>query len=317
VNIFFTKFFIVNGQLELKLWNLKIGLNKRLLNILIPASHSSKKRLLIDLLLVAVVFGGYFWYTHWTPELTLESEHYKALSNVSIEDTQDALNKAEMLYQAYTTFWDVKTSSNDNKLLLKIYSSRKEFKRANPLSGWAEAFYSEPYCHQYIEVENEKRPYHWMVHEASHQLNNEVSQFRLPQWAEEGIACYFSTSRTDDGKMSLGVIDWDTYPIWWLSSFDLSGDLSRDKVDKKIISIKSIVNDEKPLKMNKHVNLYYIHWFSLVHFLLEGEQGKYREAFMACVQAPSGLEAFEENIGPYRLIETQWYQHLLQIKDSL
>ena len=82
-------------------------------------------------------------------------------------------------------------SDDDKKMLLKIYSSRKELKRANPLSGWAEAFYREPYCHQYIEAENENRPYHWMVHEATHQLNNEVSQFELPQWAEEGIACYF------------------------------------------------------------------------------------------------------------------------------
>lgn len=301
----------------INLKNLKIGLNKRLLNILIPANRSSKKRLLIDLLLVAVVFGGYFWYTHWTPALKLESEHYKALSNVSLEGTQDALSKVETLYQTYTSFWGVNARSNDNKLLLKIYSSRKEFKRANPLSGWAEAFYSEPYCHQYIEVENEKKPYHWMVHEATHQLNNEVSQFRLPQWAEEGIACYFSTSPMDDGKMTLGEIDWDTYPIWWLSPLGLSGDLSRDKVDKKIMSIKSIVNDEKSLKMNQHVNLYYIHWFSFVHFLLEGEQRKYREAFMAYVKTPSGLEAFEENVGPYQLIEQQWYQHLLQIIDSL
>ena len=292
-------------------------MNKRLLNILIPASRSSKKRLLIDLLLVAVVFGGYFWYTHWTPELKLDSEHYKALSNVSIEDTEDALSKAETLYQAYIAFWDVEAKSTDNKLLLKIYSSRNEFKRANPFSRWAEAFYSEPYCHQYIEAESEKKPYHWMVHEATHQLNNEVSQFRLPQWAEEGIACYFSTSQMNDGKMSLGVIDWDTYPIWWLSPLGLSGDLSRDKADDKILSIKSIVNDEKPLKMSQHVNLYYIHWFSLVHFLLEGEQGKYRQAFIACVKAPSGLEAFEENIGSYQLIEQQWYQHLLKIINSL
>ncbi len=294
-----------------------VNLNKRLLNILIPANRSKKKRLLVDLLLVAVVFGGYFWYTHWTPAHKLESEHYSALSNVSIEETRDALSKAETLYQAYSAFWDVKAGPADKKLLLKIYSSRKELKRANPLSGWAEAFYREPYCHQYIEAESENRPYHWMVHEATHQLNNEVSQFKLPQWAEEGIACYFSTTRMDDGKMSLGVIDRDTYPVWWLSSLDLSGDLSRDKVDKKIISIRSIVNDEKPLKMNEHVNLYYIHWFSLVHFLLEGEQGKYRQAFMACVKTPSGLEAFEENIGPYQLIEPQWYQHLLQIIDSL
>jgi hypothetical protein len=243
----------------------------------------------------------------------LESEHYEALSNASIEDTRDALGIAEMLYQAYITFWDMEAESTDKKLLLKIYSSRKEFKRANPMSGWAEAFYKEPYCHQYIEAENENRPYHWMVHEAAHQLNNEVSHFDLPQWAEEGIACYFSTSKTADGKMTLGMIDSDTYPIWWLSSLGLSGDLSRDKADRKIMSIRSIVNDEKPLKMNRHVNLYYIHWFSLVHFLLEGEQRKYREAFIACVKKPSGLEAFEKNIGLYQMIEPQWYHHLLQV----
>ena len=79
-------------------------MNKRLLNILIPVNRSDKKRLLIDLLIAAAVFGGYFWYTHWTPEHKLESEHYRALSSVSIEDTQDALSKAETLYQAYTAF---------------------------------------------------------------------------------------------------------------------------------------------------------------------------------------------------------------------
>jgi len=288
-------------------------LNKRLLNILIPANRKDKKRLLIDLLLVAIVFGGYYWYTHWKPSHKMESEHYEAFSNAPIKDTEEALKKVETLWQTYTDFWNVKPEPADKKLLLKIYSSRKEFKRANPMSGWMEAFYKKPYCHQYIDTEKENRPYHWMVHEATHQLNNEVSHFRLPQWAEEGIACYFSTSRMDDGMISLGVVDRDTYPIWWLSSLGLSGDMTRDIADKKVISIRSIVNDEKPLEMDQYFNLYYIHWFSLVHFLLEGEQGKYRQAFMACVKTPSGLDEFEKNIGLYQIIEQQWYRHLLQL----
>jgi hypothetical protein len=282
-----------------------------LLNILIPANRGDKKRLLIDVLIAAAVFAGYFWYTHWAPAHKMESEHYKALSNASVEDTLDALEKAEALYRAYTAFWDVAPKSGGRKLLLKIYSSRKEFKRANPFSGWAEAFYKEPYCHQYVESDSESRPYHWMVHEATHQLNNEVSQLKLPKWAEEGIASYFSTSSISDGKMLLGVIDRDTYPIWWLSSLALSGDLARDKAEQKIVSLRSIVNDEKPLAMDEHVNLYYIHWFSLTHFLLEGEQRRYRQAFVECVKTPSGLEAFEEDIGPYQVVEPQWYRHLL------
>jgi len=291
-------------------------MKKRLLNVLIPMNRRDRKRLIIDLLLVAALFGGYFWYTRWTPAHKLESKHYIALSNASIEDTQEALNRAEALYQAYTTFWDVNATPS-KKLLLKIYSSRKEFKRANPLSGWAEAFYKEPYCHQYVESESENRPYHWMVHEAIHQLTNEVSHFELPQWAEEGIACYFSTSKTNEGKIKLGVIDRDTYPVWWLYSLDLSGDILQDRSGQNIMSIKSIVNDEKPLKLSQHVNLYYIHWFSLVHFLLEGEQGKYREPFIASVKKTSRLDSFEKNIGPYNQIEPQWYQHLSRIIDGL
>ena len=64
-------------------------MNRRLLNILIPADRGKRKRLLIDVLLVAVLFGGYFWYTHWAPAHKMESEHYMALSNASIEDTED------------------------------------------------------------------------------------------------------------------------------------------------------------------------------------------------------------------------------------
>jgi len=181
------------------------------------------------------------------------------------------------------------------------------------MSGWAEAFYQEPYCHQYVDSERENRPYHWMIHEATHQLNNELSHFELPQWAEEGIASYFSTSKTIEGRINLGTIDRDTYPVWWLHSLGLSGILSQDKAAQKILGIKSIVNDERPLKMSQHVNLYYIHWFSLVHFLLEGEQGKYRERFIACVKKTSGLDSFEKNIGSYNQIEPQWYQHLCSI----
>ena len=71
-------------------------MNKRLLNLLVPSNRRDIKRLIIDLLLVAALFGGYFWYTHWTPAQKLESTHYIALSNASVEDTQDALERVEV-----------------------------------------------------------------------------------------------------------------------------------------------------------------------------------------------------------------------------
>lgn len=82
-------------------------MNKRFLDILIPANPKNRKRLIVDLLLVVALLGGYVRYTYWTPTHKLESEHYIALSNASIKDTQDALGAVEALYHAYTTFWDI------------------------------------------------------------------------------------------------------------------------------------------------------------------------------------------------------------------
>jgi len=42
-----------------------------------------------------------------------------------------------------------------------------------------------------------------MVHEATHQLNNELAQFDLEKWLDEGIADYFGTSQYEDPKSSL------------------------------------------------------------------------------------------------------------------
>lgn len=287
------------------------SMNRRLLNLLIPEKPKDRNRLIIDVVLIAVLLGAYRWYTHWMPSLDIQSEHYIALSNASVEQTQDALDKAELLFRTYCSFWDI--SEPGDPLRLKIYASRKEFKRYNPMSGWAEAFYKKPYCHQYIETESADNPYHWMMHEATHQLNAEVAQFKLPQWADEGIACYFSTAQIVDHNLVLGEIDTDTYPIWWLNSLELTGDLAQDLHNNKVMSVKSIVCHEKPLKMNDHVNLYYVHWFSLVHFLLEGGQGKYKRAFIQAVQTPSGLKAFEQNVGSYKEIEQAWYEHLLDL----
>ena len=68
-----------------------------------------------------------------------------------------------------------------------------------------------------------------MMHEATHQLNVEAAKLKLSRWLDEGIACYISTSQIVDGSLSLGQIDLNTYPVWWLASMAQCGDLEMDK----------------------------------------------------------------------------------------
>src|SRR5207249_1270633 len=139
--------------------------------------------------------------------------------------------------------------------------------------GWAEAFYQEPFCHAYYSSA-EDNPYHWMLHEATHQLNRELAQFKMPKWSDEGVATYFSTSRINNGVLNPGQIDSNTYPIWWLSDLTLTGDVQKDIARNQVIPLRAIVTGKGGPDIDEYFNLYYVHWWSLSHFLFEFEGGK-------------------------------------------
>ena len=151
-----------------------------------------------------------------------------------------------------------------------------------------------------------------MLHEAVHQLNKEVSQLKLPQWIDEGIAEFFGTSGMVGKLMRPGTIDRQTYPIWHLGSMSLSGDLDKDKAAVEVIGLRVIITGKGGPKMNESFNLYYIHWWSLSHFLFKYEDGQYRKGYLEMIRQGGGLDDFEEHIGTIDQIEKQWYQYLRQ-----
>jgi hypothetical protein len=157
---------------------------------------------------------------------------------------------------------------------------------------------------------HEVNPTHWMVHEAVHQINREVAKLALAQWLNEGLAEYFGTSVYKGGHFILGEIDKNTYPIWWLDTLFLSGDLEQDLAVGKVIGLREILTGKGGPDIDEVFNLYYIHWWSLTHFLVHSEDGQYRTALVKVVQEGGSLESFEKYIGPVERIEGEWYEYL-------
>lgn len=248
----------------------------------------------------------------WFHTIKLESPHYICYSTATEEQTRQILDVAEALYFSYTSFFEAEPIQADQKYKLKLYKDREEFKSYNRLSGWAEAFYRKPYCHQYYSNE-EENPYHWMVHEAVHQLNHEATHFKLEKWLNEGLAEYFGTSTFQDGRFTLGKADSNTYPIWWLGSLKLSGDIEKDVLAAQIIPLRAILTDKGGPDIDKYFNLYYIHWWSLTHFLVHYKDGCYREEIFDLIHDGGTLEAFEKHIGSVQEIQTQWYPYLQEL----
>jgi hypothetical protein len=275
--------------------------------------HKREKALLV--LLGGVVLVAAYRMRPWMADRRLTSEHYQIESTATEEQTREILAIAEMVYQSYDElFSDLPDYDRSHaKLKMRLYQDRDEFKRQHPYNGWAEALYKAPYCYQYYSAD-EANPYHWMTHEATHQLNWEVAGLNLPRWLNEGVADYFGTSLIKDGTLQLGRIDKNTYPIWWLNTLGLSGDMAKDIQRNRLIPLRTIIEDQGGPDIDQFVNLYYVHWWSLAHFLFHYEDGKYRSAIRPLLLARGTVEAFEKHVGDIETIQKQWYHYLWRRK---
>lgn len=271
--------------------------------------------------LAMLVAAGYWWSRDRRPQRSAtiatvatgtqyESAHYRVTSTATPQQTQSVLAAAEALYAAYAQSFDLQQEAGHGKYQLMLYGSRAEFRAHNRSSAWAEAYYLAPTCYAYY-AEGVANPHHWMVHEATHQLNHELAGLKPAKWVNEGLASYFSASRLQAGRLHPGSIDPSTYPIWWLGDLGLSGDVQADIRDGRLVALRTLIASNDRADINRRFNAYYIGYWSFTHFLLHGEDGRYAAGFRALIRDGGTLADFERRIGPVDAIQAQWYEHLL------
>lgn len=252
----------------------------------------------------------------WHPTLTKTTPYHLIYSTATPQQTDDTAHVLELLHRAYSNrlgnLPDYKRQPHELKV--KLFRDRAEFRRINPGLGWAEAYYLEPYCRAYYSAE-EINPFHWMLHESVHQLNHEVAQLKLEKWLEEGLAEYFSTSQLRDNDLLVGRIDPNTYPVWWIDEIATSSSLEENIRNGSVIPLRNIITNRGGPSMNQHFNLYYLHWWTLTHFVFEHPE--YRHRAQALLERGGGLDAFEELIGPLERVEGEWHEHVRNLKAQL
>jgi hypothetical protein len=98
-----------------------------------------------------------------------------------------------------------------------------------------------------------------------------------------------------------GVLAWRFMPRYWKAT------------NGSIIPLRAVITDQGGPAMDSHVNLYYLHWWTLAHFVFETDRRKATDLFIA----GGTLEAFERLIGPDEAVQEKWYRHVLRIKSAL
>ena len=64
--------------------------------------------------------------------------------------------------------------------------------------------------------------------------------------------------------------------------------------------------------MRRQFNLYYLHWWTLTHFVFESP--KYRPHAVALAERGGDLKSFEELIGPLERVEKEWHEYVRHVK---
>jgi len=270
--------------------------------------------LVVVMVCLAVYVSVWRYQQNWHPKHTIESTHYTFVSSATLEQTYMAAAVAESLFAAHSILMSDLgvTNTFKGRMAMYLYRNRSEFRRVNN-AGWEEAFYKGAGCHMYYD-RYRPNPYHWMLHEGTHQLNEEVADLCLPLWLNEGLATYLGTSTVTHKGIDADQIDLKTYPAWHLRKLARTEDIEQEKAGGRFLSLEIIVGGHQGPPLDEKYNLYYLHWWMLVHFLLEYDDGKYRGGMSELLKVRCTPRDFIQHIGPFDEIEVEWFEHMRAIR---
>jgi hypothetical protein len=238
--------------------------------------------------------------------------HFEVTSRATVAQTGLVGSAAEALMRAYLQFFQLDEKAvPKGGLKLNLFKNRAEFKaRVTGAPPWAEALYRKGVSYAYYDASGASG-YHWMLHETTHQLNELVGHTPRAKWVEEGLACYFGASAIEDNALVPGHIEAKAYPVWWLEELGPSGDAAKDFASGRVVPLRALITGQGGPPLDTHVNQWYLGYWSLVHFLLHGEQGKYAAGFHKLLAGKSAtLADFERDIGPVDALQAEWYRYL-------
>ncbi len=240
----------------------------------------------------------------------IETAHYLIWSSAPESQTRVVGMATEALRDAYVRMFPP-VRAEPAKLILVLYRDRAEFESHNRSSPWAEAYYLPPASHAYVAT-GEANPYHWMLHEATHQLMHEVSGIRPPRWVGEGFASYLGASRLTAAGLDAGTPDPNAYPVWWLHRHPMSGNRLRDIASGQFVPLRALLTGKGGPDVDRYFNSYYLCAWSMSQFLLQGNDRRYAEGYLRFIATGGGEQGFERMVGPIDGIEAAWYADLLR-----
>lgn len=249
------------------------------------------------------------------PGATLHrSAHYHITSATTPEATAQGADALEAVRGMFLALFGVAAPEVAKPLRVVLYRNRTQFKAHNRSHGWAEAYYLPPVCHAWLD--DEPNRFHWLTHEATHQLARELAGFPRKRWLDEGIASYVGAADPHGGTFRIGSADRHAYPAWWLHRHDWHGTLQADREAGHWTPLADLMDDRVAPGRGGDVNRVYVQYWVLAHFLLHHARESLRPALHVLLREGGGSAAFERHVGPLSEVEPAVHAYLMARVDA-
>ena len=209
------------------------------------------------------------WKNAWV--YRTEQGHFEIRSNVSPQSVEEIGNAMEQCYAELARVFSARAKI---KLVsVEVYASQQQF-----IENSAQAhlpvgenvlgyfYYGEKMGIRCFYAGSLERTLSTLFHECAHLVIHQAcgEGVDVPSWANEGLAVFFESAERDEHGMNLQTIPWGR--LWQLQEIVKQGDVSLDR----LCSLQG---------MRQYTSIYYPQGWSLIYYLLYGNNGQRRPQF--------------------------------------
>lgn len=242
-------------------------------------------------------------------EWVAATSHYQVSTRATMEETTAFGAAAEALYRQYADFFAVPDSAVPRGgLKLRLHKDAEQFGAAGGDVAIARSFYRSPVVHAYVDAKDPLRV-HPQLLATTLQLNNEVARLPRGGWLDHGLAYYYSASRFEDWTLTPGQVEARAYPATLLPGLAPSGDAAADFAAGKLLPLRSLVAADGGGSAEARA----LASWTLVHFLMHADGGKRAPKLRQFVAAGGAAGDFEAIIGPFDVLEPEWYGYVRRL----
>ncbi len=271
------------------------------------------------LILTTLVFAG-GWYDNST---VTHTNHWELRTDLPVDDVQQVGKLLDSCYEVYRTYLSNLPQIRNEKLEAWVFSNRKDYTEnvqsqirgdSGVVASTSGMFINIGEGKQILAVDasgNWKGFEETAKHEAFHQFQYSRFRSKVPPWLSEGLAEYFSHSAYLNGEIIPGQPTEKDITL-------LKRAIQNNSVTP-FIDFMRMNNQEWGQRM-KSSSLQYTQAWSMVHFLVHGEEGRHAselDHFLKLIQG--GMyheEAFVKAFNTSDLVSFQnaWMEHIGQLK---